>query len=115
MYDQSLMDVAAELNDPAWYAAVTLAERVASLADGCAGEACETEAWDRDLADRRYLRWQSERAFAGNEALFASRLNAQGLAEDTLKRLLAEGGSSVRRLCRTCISLYDGCARGRPC
>jgi type 2 lantibiotic biosynthesis protein LanM len=96
MNDQSLMDVTAELNHPAWYDAVTLAERVAALGDGGASEAAELGAWDRDLANRRFLRWQSERAFAGNKERFARRLNAQGLVEDTLKRLLAEQGSSVR-------------------
>lgn len=96
MHDQRLIDVTAELNDPAWCDAVTLAERVATLRNECAGEPSKMGAWDRDLADRRFLRWQSERAFAGNEDRFARRLNTQGLVEDTLKRLLAEQGSSVR-------------------
>ncbi|HSN74546.1 MAG TPA: type 2 lanthipeptide synthetase LanM family protein, partial [Anaerolineae bacterium] len=96
MQTQTLLSTDLELNDPAWYNAVTLAERVASLRAGSVVESAEMREQDRDLAERRFGRWRSERAFSDSEARFASRLASDGLSEDTLRRLLVEGGSAVR-------------------
>src|SRR5262245_51269863 len=79
--------------DPAWYRALTLTERVASLrlapgAGASAGIAGE-------IARRRLDRWRAQVPFPAGP-YFGQRLAADDVAEGELLRVLAEPVESIR-------------------
>lgn len=78
--------------DLAWYHALTLTERIASLRahpDTPGGSV------DAALAERRLKRWR-EKPPLSDDALFAQRLASAGISQDTLLRLLGEPIEAVR-------------------
>jgi type 2 lantibiotic biosynthesis protein LanM len=73
---------------PDWYRALTLPER------GIPPEGSSSPG-EREAAERRLTAWRSQPPFQGN-GLFAQRLAADGLDEETLLRLLAESAEQLR-------------------
>ncbi|HEX2222973.1 MAG TPA: type 2 lanthipeptide synthetase LanM, partial [Thermoanaerobaculia bacterium] len=71
---------------PDWYKALTLGERAASLRSAPPAETAADEA----LAERRLARWRGQEPFA-SDGFFGRRLALDGLSEDDLRALLAEG------------------------
>src|SRR5262245_48223410 len=78
---------------PAWYHAITLTERIASL-QAVQGTA-PTVAVNADHAERRMRRWRSQPPFATGSA-FPQRLAMDGLSEEELLYLLGEPIEAVR-------------------
>lgn len=77
----------------AWYQATTLAERLAlRLAHPIRSQSA---ARDYDLAGRRMQRWRSQAPFT-DDALFAQRLDADGMTEHEFLDLLGESAEAVR-------------------
>jgi type 2 lantibiotic biosynthesis protein LanM len=79
--------------EPAWYHALTLTERLASL------RACEPRPdvpVNADLAQRRLRRWQAQPPFPTNSSYFGQRLALDGLSEADLCYLLGEPIEAVR-------------------
>lgn len=73
--------------DPAWYHALSLAERVASLP---ASPDCRPDQpLHPNTAQRRFERWRTQTPFQ-NDTYFADRLADLGITADTLKALLGE-------------------------
>ncbi|HEX6292736.1 MAG TPA: type 2 lanthipeptide synthetase LanM family protein [Herpetosiphonaceae bacterium] len=81
--------------DPDWYHALTLAERIAARRAAQASASAEVKA---ELAERRLQRWRSQSPFA-DETLFAERLALDGIDEDDLRCLLGEPITAVRDRC----------------
>src|SRR5215212_5511483 len=79
--------------DPTWYHAVTLTERLASLRTVQTTRSHVAVA--EDLAERRMQRWRSQRPFT-TDSYFAQRLAIDGIAEDELLSLLGEPIETVR-------------------
>jgi type 2 lantibiotic biosynthesis protein LanM len=75
--------MSAPFSDPAWYRALSLAER--RPAPGAS-----TPSTDPALGQRRLERWRSEPPFAEEPDLFASRLAADDLSADDFLALLGE-------------------------
>lgn len=80
------------LQDPQWYHALTLPERVAALRQ--APPASKFEA-DVDLAQRRLKRWRSQAPFT-QDAHFTQRLAMDGLTEVEFLNLLGEPIQAVQ-------------------
>src|SRR5690242_19707543 len=77
----------------AWYHAVTLTERLATL------RAVQCPTWDRGvdaaLATRRMQRWRAQAPFATG-SVFAQRRAMDGMTEDELLCLLGEPMEAIR-------------------
>lgn len=82
------------LEDPAWYRAFTLTERVASLRAHSDERKSPPEV-DAGLAERRLRRWRSQPPFT-TDSYFKQRLDADGLSEQLFKHLLGEPAEAVR-------------------
>ncbi|HEY0735246.1 MAG TPA: type 2 lanthipeptide synthetase LanM family protein [Herpetosiphonaceae bacterium] len=82
--------------DPDWYHALTLAERVATPRTTQQRELIAEV--DAERAVRRLQRWRSQSPFA-DETLFAQRLALDGLTEDELRSLLGEPIAAVHDRC----------------
>ena len=77
--------------DLAWYHALTLTER----SDSLRAYPGEPGPVDTERAERRLKRWR-EKPPLSDDALYAQRLNAAGLTQDALLRLLGEPVEAVR-------------------
>jgi type 2 lantibiotic biosynthesis protein LanM len=77
----------------AWYQAVTLMERMASLSS--VERNTENSKVDTNLAERRRERWQSQPPF-NTDSYFAQRLAIDGMTEDELIYLLGEPIEAVK-------------------
>jgi type 2 lantibiotic biosynthesis protein LanM len=89
-----------QLQDSAWYSAVTLRERIAALRrakDAKIDDACEAPsgAIDFELAERRLQRWRSQAPFE-DDSYFQLRLEMDGIDEDEFRRLLGEPVEAIR-------------------
>lgn len=84
------------LRTPAWYRALALTERLASLRT--AAHTASPSSVDNDLADRRRRRWQAQPPFEAGTYL-AERLALDGMTEEQWRRLL---GESAEALCDRC-------------
>src|SRR5574340_481499 len=82
------------LGSPCWYAALTLRERAAAL--GPADAAPPPMAADTAPAQPRLERWRQQLPF-GTADLFARRLAAEGLTEETFAHLVGEPVEEVQR------------------
>lgn len=74
-------------SDPAWYHALTLAERVASLP--ASPDQRPDRPLNRDIALRRFERWRAQTPFISG-TYFADRLADLGVSVDTFQALLGE-------------------------
>jgi type 2 lantibiotic biosynthesis protein LanM len=84
------IDRRAFLQDPAWYRALTLPERLAHLEKGSAqGE------YDVERAERRLQKWKKQYPFE-KEDFFAQRLTVDQVTEDELRFLLGESAQGLR-------------------
>src|SRR5579884_607335 len=84
------IDRRAFLQDPAWYRALTLPERLAHLEKGSTqGE------HDAERAERRLQKWKKQYPFE-KEELFAQRLAVDQMTEDVLRSLLGESEQALR-------------------
>src|SRR5689334_5300183 len=81
------------LRAAAWYQAMTLPERVVSLA--AAGAACSNGGFDGARAEWRARRWRSQAPLA-DDALFARRLALDHIDTETFLLLLGEAPESLR-------------------
>jgi type 2 lantibiotic biosynthesis protein LanM len=82
--------------DPVWYQALSLTERVATLGThALRASAAEVNA---EVAARKLQRWRSQSPFA-DDALFAQRLQQDGINADNLLYLLSEPASVLRERC----------------
>lgn len=81
------------LQDPAWYQASTLKERLASLPDN--QSITNQPADDFATGQRRLERWRSQPPFTTG-ALFSQRLALDGITEPDLLYLLAEPAASLQ-------------------
>lgn len=79
------------LNLPDWLRAMSIRERIAASIHGSSSDGPLA-----DLAERKLARWKSQPPFTSRN-LFARRLNAQGLDEATLRRLLRESPKELRK------------------
>jgi len=77
----------------AWYQAVTLMERIASLSS--VKRTTENSKIDTNLAERRRERWQSQPPF-NTDSYFAQRLAMDGMTEDEFISLLGEPIEAVK-------------------
>ncbi|HZR40524.1 MAG TPA: type 2 lanthipeptide synthetase LanM family protein, partial [Ktedonobacteraceae bacterium] len=75
---------------PAWYAALTLSERLTTL------QTPVGEPENRELAQQRLDKWKQQAPF-GQEALFSERLAQARLSEHELRYLLGESPTSLLR------------------
>lgn len=82
-------------DDPEWFEALTLRERAALLASG--PDDPRPERMER--AARKLQRWRSESELL-DDAVFAERLAAEGLAKDRLLPILAEPAAGLHRRAR---------------
>ncbi|HSE19296.1 MAG TPA: type 2 lanthipeptide synthetase LanM family protein [Pyrinomonadaceae bacterium] len=80
-------------HNSAWYQAITLAERIASLSNATC-TASESQI-DAGLAKRRLERWRSQPPFE-DDAHFARRLASDNLTEDLFSVILGEPIEAVR-------------------
>lgn len=78
-----------QLSDPAWYRAMNLSERAATL-----GHAPDAPAPDLARGQRRLDRWRSRAPFTDGD-YFASRLEMDGITEEQLVLLLSEPAERV--------------------
>src|ERR1700751_1568625 len=85
--DQSFFD------DPSWYRATTLAERIGSLHPVQGGT--PKVALNTDHGERRLQRWRSQSPFTTG-SYFQQRLEMDGMAEEDLLYLLSEAVEAVR-------------------
>jgi len=76
-----------------WYRAASLNERVAALRQ--AKEGVPGISYDETRGLRRLRRWR-EKANFKDDRFFIERLEAEGLDEDQLRRLLGEDGAAIR-------------------
>jgi type 2 lantibiotic biosynthesis protein LanM len=74
--------------DPAWYRALTLAERASAPSD--------PDASDPERAAKRLERWRSEPAFLRRNDLFQQRLAQEDLTEEQFLAVLGEPAKSLR-------------------
>jgi class II lanthipeptide synthase len=81
------------LQDPAWYRAVSLTERVASL--HAAKHKMRNGGVNAELAGQRMQRWRAQAPFASG-SYFDQRIAMDGMSEDELFYLLGEPIESVR-------------------
>jgi len=82
------------LQNPGWYHAMTLAERVASLHTSAHDHPPEASE-NREKAQRRLQRWKKQAPF-DKGAFFADRLALDGLTEQELLTLLAEPAEALQ-------------------
>lgn len=83
-------------DEPGWYHALTLIERLASLREAPAGRS--GDARDAERARQRRERWRAQPPFAQGSA-FARRLASDDLTLDDLDHLLGEPVEAVRDRC----------------
>src|SRR5262245_48910445 len=79
--------------DPAWYHAITLTERIASL--HTFQRTTPNGAVDAERAERRLQRWRSQAPFI-TDSYFAQLLAIDGISEDEFHYLLAEPIEAIR-------------------
>src|SRR5215831_6163321 len=84
---------AACFDDPTWYQALTLTERMASLCT--APQETPNRVVPTDLAKRRLQRWQAQAPFTMS-AFFAQRLALDGISEEGFLTLLGEPMAALR-------------------
>ena len=85
---QHLQNFQLVVDNPCWYRAMTLTERLASLQAQRAVTRTE-ESYDRELAARKLQEWKEQDAFSKG-INFAQRLEIDHLTEEDLLELLGE-------------------------
>jgi class II lanthipeptide synthase len=77
--------------NPRWYLATTLKERVGLLS----GESTGREDFNEQLAQRKLQQWHTQAPFT-NETIFSQRLGSQGISDAQLRQVLGEPAEAIR-------------------